>query len=71
MAIAFGAVGVDLAAMALGTMGVDAEALALVGVVEVDAVALGAAVDSASVLVATTGWMLGVAGMLWRVWVTS
>ena len=46
--------------MALGAVGVD-----------VAAMVLGAAGDSASVLVATTGWTLGFAGMGWRVSVTS
>ena len=58
--MALGAVGVDVVAMALCATGVEAVAMAL-----------GGAGDSASAFVATTGWTLGVAGMLWRVSVTS
>ena len=61
-----------MAAMALGAVGVDVAAMALCATgVEAVAMALGAAGDSASVFVATTGWTLGLAGMLWRVSVTS
>ena len=61
-----------MAAMDLGAVGVDVAAMALCATgVEAVAMALGAAGDSASVFVATTGWTLGLAGMLWRVSVTS
>ena len=61
-----------MAAMALGAVGVDVAAMALCATgVEAVAMALGGAGDSASVLVATTGWTLGFAGMGLRVSVTS
>ena len=72
-ALAFCAVGIDVAAMALCATGVEAVGMALVGIVEVQAsaLALGAIVDTSLAFFATAGWMFGVAGMLWCVSVTS